>query len=96
MGKRQPAEFVDVFAGTPIHLCRDALRTPLAESHMTDVDHDDRYLKGIENGWENTSRVRLSVLDPGGVDEINRPEKEFPRSPWTSPPTQSKYRVTGP
>ena len=38
----------------------------------------DRYLKGIENGWENTSRVRLSVLDPGGVDEINRPENEFP------------------
>jgi predicted acyl esterase len=38
----------------------------------------DRYLKGIENGWENTSRVRLSVLDPGGVDEINRSENEFP------------------
>jgi hypothetical protein len=38
----------------------------------------DRYLKGIENGWEKTSRVRLSVLDPGGVDEINRPENEFP------------------
>jgi predicted acyl esterase len=38
----------------------------------------DRYLKGIENGWEKVSRVRLSVLDPGGVDEINRPENEFP------------------
>jgi hypothetical protein len=38
----------------------------------------DRYLKGIENGWEKTSRVRLSVLDPCGVDEINRPENEFP------------------
>src|SRR4030042_1651411 len=38
----------------------------------------DRYLKGIENGWEDTSRVRLSVLDPGGVDEINRSENEFP------------------
>lgn len=38
----------------------------------------DRYLKGIENGWEQTPRVRLTVLDPGGVDQINRPENEFP------------------
>jgi predicted acyl esterase len=38
----------------------------------------DRYLKGIENDWEKTSRVRLSVLDPGGVDEVNRPENDFP------------------
>jgi putative CocE/NonD family hydrolase len=38
----------------------------------------DRYLKGIENGWENTPRVRLSILDPGSVDEVNRPESEFP------------------
>ncbi|NLY39526.1 MAG: CocE/NonD family hydrolase [Firmicutes bacterium] len=38
----------------------------------------DRYLKGIENGWEETPRVRLSILDPGGRDIVNRPEKEFP------------------
>ncbi len=38
----------------------------------------DRYLKGIENGWEQTPHVRLTVLDPGGVDQINRPENEFP------------------
>jgi predicted acyl esterase len=38
----------------------------------------DRYLKAIENGWEKTPRVRLSVLDPGGVDEVIRPENEFP------------------
>jgi len=38
----------------------------------------DRYLKGIENGWEKTPRVRLSVLDPGGIDQVNRPENEFP------------------
>jgi len=38
----------------------------------------DRYLKGIENDWEKTPRVRLSVLDPGGVDEVNRPENDFP------------------
>lgn len=38
----------------------------------------DRYLKGIQNGWEQTPQVRLSVLDPGGTDEVNRPESEFP------------------
>ena len=38
----------------------------------------DRYLKGIENGWEETPRVRLSVLNPGGQDIVNRTEDEFP------------------
>ena len=38
----------------------------------------DRYLKGIENDWESTPQVRLSILDPGGVDTVNRPEKEWP------------------
>lgn len=37
----------------------------------------DRYLKGIENGWEETPRVRLSVLNPGGQDIVNRTEDEF-------------------
>lgn len=38
----------------------------------------DRYLKGIDNGWEKTPRVRISILDPGGTDQVNRPEKEWP------------------
>jgi uncharacterized protein len=38
----------------------------------------DHYLKGIENAWRQTPRVRLAVLDPGRKDVINRPEKEFP------------------
>ena len=38
----------------------------------------DRYLKGLENGWEETPRVRLSVLNPGGQDIVNRTEDEFP------------------
>ena len=38
----------------------------------------DRYLKGTQNGWENTPRVRLSILDPGGTDTVDRPEKEYP------------------
>ena len=38
----------------------------------------DRYLKGIENGWEKTPRVRMAVLDPGGKDTLNRPADSFP------------------
>ncbi len=38
----------------------------------------DKYLKDVENGWESTPRVRLSVLDPGGRDVVERPEEDFP------------------
>ncbi|MBV6659719.1 CocE/NonD family hydrolase [Pseudomonas yamanorum] len=40
----------------------------------------DRYLKGEENGWEQTPRVRMSVLDPGGKDTVARPEEQWPPS----------------
>lgn len=38
----------------------------------------DYYLKGDQNDWQSTPRVRLSVLDLGHEDIINRAEKEFP------------------
>ena len=38
----------------------------------------DRYLKGIQNGWEKTPRVRVSVLDPGAKDTVDRPEPDWP------------------
>lgn len=38
----------------------------------------DHYMKDINNGWENTPRIRVSVVDPGGQDTINRIEQEFP------------------
>lgn len=38
----------------------------------------DCYLKGMDNGWKQTPRVRLSILNPGGKDIVNRPEAEFP------------------
>ncbi len=37
-----------------------------------------RYLKGEQNGWEDTPRVRLSVLNPGGKDVVDRVEEDFP------------------
>ncbi|WP_286254200.1 CocE/NonD family hydrolase [Streptomyces graminofaciens] len=44
----------------------------------------DRFLKGLDNGWEATPRVRLSVLDPGGEDKVGRAENEWPpaRQQW--------------
>lgn len=44
----------------------------------------DRYLKGVDNGWESTPRVRMSVLDPGGEDETNIVTDSFP-PPGTEP-----------
>lgn len=38
----------------------------------------DHYCKGIDNGWENTPKVRMAILDPGHQDILNRPEADFP------------------
>lgn len=40
----------------------------------------DRYLMGVPNGWENTPRVRMAVLNPGGHDVVDQPEEDFPPS----------------
>src|SRR5262249_52004863 len=38
----------------------------------------DATLKGLENDWSETPRIRLSILDPGGGDTVNRPETSWP------------------
>lgn len=38
----------------------------------------DCYLKGLSNDWHKTPPVRLSVLNPGGEDIVNRPEPDYP------------------
>jgi len=38
----------------------------------------DHFLKGIDNGWEKTPRVRYSILNPGGKDEVNRETTSWP------------------
>ncbi len=38
----------------------------------------DRYLKGIDNGWEETPKVRYTILNPGGEDELNLTDEVFP------------------
>jgi uncharacterized protein len=40
----------------------------------------DRYLKGEENGWEQTTRVRYSLLDLEGGDTVNIAADQFPPS----------------
>jgi hypothetical protein len=51
----------------------------------------DHYLKGVDNGWEQTPRVRYSVLDLEGGDRIDIPATEFP------PPdvVNTKYYLDG-
>ncbi len=44
----------------------------------------DHYLKGEENGWEQTPRVRYSVLDLQGGDRIDEVAGEFPPEGVTS------------
>jgi putative CocE/NonD family hydrolase len=31
----------------------------------------DHFMRGADNGWQDTARVRMAVLDPGGEDRLN-------------------------
>ncbi|MYX16249.1 CocE/NonD family hydrolase [Streptomyces sp. SID8374] len=44
----------------------------------------DHFLKGEENGWEQTPRVRYSLLDLQGGDQVNVPADRFPPADVTS------------
>jgi hypothetical protein len=44
----------------------------------------DRYLREVDNGWERTPPVRLSVLDPGHADTVDRPSTSFPPEDTTA------------
>ncbi|WP_326822759.1 CocE/NonD family hydrolase [Streptosporangium sp. NBC_01756] len=51
----------------------------------------DHYLKGEDNGWEQTPRVRYSVLDLHGGDRVDIATQEFPPTDVTS----AKYYLDG-
>ncbi|MEU2678347.1 CocE/NonD family hydrolase [Streptomyces sp. NPDC007107] len=51
----------------------------------------DRFLKGEDNGWEQTPRVRYSLLDLEGGDRVNIPANEFPPAEVTP----AKYYLDG-
>jgi predicted acyl esterase len=44
----------------------------------------DHYLKGIDNDWGTTPRVRYCVLDLAGGDKVNLPADEFPPTEMVS------------
>ncbi|HHD7473836.1 TPA: CocE/NonD family hydrolase [Klebsiella oxytoca] len=50
--------------------------TPLYSNEL--LKFFDRYLKNEPNDWENTPRVRICVLDDGGIDSVNRVVKDWP------------------
>ncbi|MFG3133233.1 CocE/NonD family hydrolase [Streptomyces tendae] len=51
----------------------------------------DHVLKGEDNGWERTPRVRYSLLDLEGCDRVNVPADQFPPADVTS----TKYYLDG-
>jgi predicted acyl esterase len=38
----------------------------------------DYFLRGVDNGWQDTPKVRMAVLDPGGEDRLNVPYTSWP------------------
>jgi predicted acyl esterase len=38
----------------------------------------DHFLRGADNGWQDTPKVRMAVLDPGGEDRLNVPYTTWP------------------
>jgi len=38
----------------------------------------DHFMRGADNGWETTPKVRMAVLDPGGEDRLNVPYTSWP------------------
>ena len=51
----------------------------------------DRYLKDDDNGWEETPRVRYSLLDLEGGDKVNLAADEFPPNGVTA----TRYYLDG-
>ena len=48
------------------------------EEHSLDMlKFFDYYMKDKKNGWEKTPRIKISVLDPGGTNIVERVEEEF-------------------
>ncbi len=50
----------------------------------------DHFLRGADNGWQTTPKVRMAVLDPGGEDRLN-----VPYTDWPLPQTQYKRLYLG-
>ncbi|WP_216823723.1 CocE/NonD family hydrolase [Mycobacterium rhizamassiliense] len=51
----------------------------------------DHFLRGDDNGWERTPRVRYALLDLEGGDRVNLPAQQFPPADVT----YTKYYLDG-
>lgn len=51
----------------------------------------DHFLKGVDNGWEQTPRVRYALLDLEGGDQVNIAAEQFPPQGVT----YTKYYLDG-
>ncbi|ESZ93272.1 CocE/NonD family hydrolase [Sclerotinia borealis F-4128] len=50
-------------------------------THVADLHKFfEKYLNNVDNDWETTPRVRLSLLNPGHDNIIDQPETKFPLS----------------
>lgn len=76
-------------AGTPTWLrVHNTMEWPDFHAYEEDLRaFFDHYLHGLDNGWEDTPAVRVSVLDPGGEDDVDRPMATFP------PPDSERRRL---
>jgi len=76
--------------GSPAKWLRVHSRQEWADQYDPASQHDllrffDHYLKEVDNGWPQTPRVRMTVLDPGGTNR-----EAVPCSAW--PLVETEYR----
>jgi putative CocE/NonD family hydrolase len=50
----------------------------------------DHFLRGADNGWEKTPKVRMAILDPGQTDRL-----DVPYTSWPLPQTQYERLYLG-
>lgn len=59
----------------------EGFKYPYDQDYLDDLRRFlDFFVKGVDNGWDQTPKVRLTILDPGGTDIVDRPEDSFPPS----------------
>jgi predicted acyl esterase len=50
----------------------------------------DHFLRGADNGWQQTPKVRMAILDPGGEDRLNVPYTSWPLQQTRHPRPRGK------
>ena len=77
MGVSSPEKWLKIQSGSYIHTYFQPQNVAMMKRFY------DRYLKGIDNGWENEPKVELSIRGPG--DTVKRQHRD---TAWPLPSTQ--------